>query len=217
MQLILQIINNTGRMIDVIINNRPINVNETFSIELVNTEVSIGVTTHNISSSITDDNKCLIETNITFDLSYDDDLVLLTLWMCVRQYQNNTQYCYFIPRCIGGKILNMKYCVSDNNGVEEYVNRHMTSKKTNRILSILGWCIFDTILDGGLLGLILWFVFNVKIALLCMCIVFVVELMVRILCRTLDKSRHRFLNWAKEADSFDDVGYLIKHIQKFCK
>ena len=159
---------------------------------------------------------CFIQTKISFDLLCNNDDVLL-LSNCVRKYQNNTQYDYFVPQCNNGKISNIRHSVMDENLVYENIKHYGRGGKTNRVISTLAWCMFDTILDGGLFCLILWFVFNVKIAIMCLAIDFMIELIARALCRKLDKSRHRFLNWGKDINSFDDVEYLIRHIQKFCK
>ena len=204
-------------MIDLSIDNQCVKIIETFKMETKDKKISVSIACHGTSSFILDDNKCFIETKISFDLLCNNDVAVLFLSNCVRQYQNNTQYSFFVPQCNNGRIVNIRHSVSDENRVEEHIKHYMQGGKTNCIISILGWCMFDAILDSGLFCLILWFVFDAKIAIICLIIVFVIELIVRSLCRKLDKSRHRFLNWAKEADSFDDIEYLIRHIQKFCK
>ena len=203
-------------MIDLSIDDQCVEIIKTFKLETDAKRVRVSIAYHGTSSFISDDNKCFIETKISFDLLCNNNDVLL-ISNCVRQYQNNTQYSFFIPQCNNGKILNIRHSVNDQNRVYENIKHCRQGGKTNRIISILAWCMFDAILDSGLFCLILWFVFNVKIAIMCLVIVFIIELIARFLCRKLDKSRHRFFNWAKGIDSFDDVEYLIRHIQKFCK
>ena len=214
--MVLQIINNSGQMIDLTIDGQCVEINEAFKLETEAEKVSISIAYHGTSSFVSDDNKCFIATKISFDLLCSNDAVLV-ISNCVRQYQNNTQYSYFIPQCNNGKILNVRHSVIDQNLVSEKIKQYRQVEKTNSILSKLAWCMFDAILDGGVLCLILWFVFNVKVAIMCLAIVFIIELIARSLFRKLDKSRHRLFNWTKGTDSFDDVEYLIRHIQRFCR
>lgn len=214
--MVLQIINNSGQTIDLSIDDQCVEIIKTFKLQTDAKKISVSISYHDTSSFISDDHKCFIETKISFDLLCNNDDVLL-ISNCVRQYQNNTQYSYFIPQCNNSKILNIRHSVNDQNRVYESIKHYRQDEKTNRTISILAECMFNALLDGGLFCLILWFVFNVKIAIMCLAIVFSIELIARSLCRKLDKSRHRFFNWAKGIDSFDDVEYLIRHIQKFCK
>lgn len=215
--MLLRVYNDTGRKINMKIDNQFIDINQTLELELVNNYVSIVIMTYDASSFSKDEKKCFITTNISFDLICDGDIVILNLSSVIRKYQNYTQYCYFVPNCINGRILNIKYCVNDSCGVEKVIKQQFKQKKTSRIFSVLGWCIFDTILDGGILSIILSIVFSLKVAIIGILIIYVIELIVNYICITLDKSRHRVLNWAKDPSSYDDVIYLMQHIQKFCK
>ena len=203
-------------MIDLTIDGQCVEINEAFKLETEAEKVSISIAYHDTSSFISDDNKCFIATKISFDLLCSNDDVLI-ISNCVRQYQNNTRYSYFIPQCNNGKFLNIRHSVIDQNRIYENVKNYRQGRKANHIISILAWCMFDAVLDGGILCLILWFVFNVKIAIMCLAIVFIIELIARSLFKKLVKSRRRFFNWAKGTESFDDVEYLIRHIQKFCR
>ena len=214
--MVLQIINNSGQMIDLTIDGQCVEINEAFKLETEAEKVSISIAYHGTSSFVSDDNKCFIATKISFDLLCSNDAVLV-ISNCVRQYQNNTRYSYFIPQCNNGKISNVRHSVIDQNRIYEDVKNYRQGRKANHIISILAWCMFDAVLDGGILCLILWFVFNAKIAIMCLAVVFIIELIARALCRKLDKSQHRFFNWAKGMDSFDDIEYLIRHIQRFCR
>ena len=214
--MVLQIINNSEKTIDLSINDQCIQISKTYELETDAEKFSISIAYHDTSSSISEDHRCFIDTKISFELLCSNDSILL-LSNRVRQYQNHTQYSFFIPQCNNGKISNIRHSVTGQNHIHESMKQYRKLSRTSRLFSVLTSCFFNAILDGGLLFLILWLVFNVKIAMICLAIVFIFELIAESIFRKLNKSRRRFLNRAKGTDSFDDVEYLIRHIQKFCK
>lgn len=215
--MVLRIINDTHRRIHLTVENRSIEIGEILEINTIENKVSMTVSNLETSRFQEDNAECFITTDVSFELLCYEEITVLTLSNYIRKYQNNTKYDYFVPLCANGEILHIRYDVNDKNGVEENIKGRLKKTRAKRILSAVGWCLWNALLDGGVLYLILWIVWGWRVALIGLAIFFIFEWLVHILFQRLGKSRHRALNWVKEPNSFDDVGYLIRHIQKFCK
>lgn len=131
-----------------------------------------------------------------------------------KTYQNYTNYEYFQVICSSGKITNENYTVTSYEKIEKHIN---SNSKKQSVFSFLFWCIVDAVLDGGGLSLLLGWAIGVKAGLICFLVFCVFSIVMNLIMRRADKSRHRIFNWVKDGAFTDDILYLIKHINKFCK
>lgn len=145
-----------------------------------------------------------------------EEKVEIVLKHNIKKFQNHTQYEYFTVFGENVNIYNNTYWVTNQREIlEVYMNEKTDMKRQRK--SMLGWALFDTIVDGGLLILILWWIFDYKVAIISFGSIYLLVLLANIIGRKLDKSKWRIFNWAKETEFEDDITYFINNIGKYCE
>lgn len=131
-------------------------------------------------------------------------------------FQNAIYYKYFTIHCEDSKIDDLSNIVIN---ADEILSAYTQRKKTkgSEIAFQLLMNFFDTLSMGGIVSVILWLCYNYKVALLFLLAMYLFVSIVQLLNRRIQKSKFRFLNWAKNDFFDDDLVYFLKHINVFCK
>lgn len=131
-------------------------------------------------------------------------------------FQNAIYYEYFAISSRECSFDDLLYTVTNCDQImREYKQR--SKSKGSGITFQLCMNLIDTLLIGGAISGTLWILFNYKVAFLFLLGLYCFITAVQLFNTRLHRSKIRFLNWAKDDFSEDDLRYFIKQIKSFCK
>lgn len=158
----------------------------------------------------------VIFTNLYAVCGFSSENVTFYIGNEVRKFQNHTIYEYYTISCSGAKFYALQYSVTNENEIILMAQQQKQKEKIRKVTTILFTTAIDSVLDFGLICLVLWWIFNLQTAIIAFSVSYAILLLINMICLKMEKSKLRIFNWTKSLEFSDDVDYLIKHINKYC-
>lgn len=128
-----------------------------------------------------------------------------------ERYQHFTYYEYYLLQGVDQNEVDIFHEVVNEERIR---NDYRNADKNKNIKAILSESLFDATLDGGILCVILGFVFNIWVALVAYLSTFLLVLLINIFISKGSKRRKCTL--FRNPDQPDSIPYFLEHINDFC-